>query len=410
MKGCYRGRCPSHVLACDPNTFEIHMKNSFSRRTALGSLGLGLVASTLFLSGCDKPPSSIKIGVAQPMSGNLAPLGQDLTNGVKLAADEINAKGFMINGRKVTIELVVMDDKSDPKEGEEIARKMVAAGVVAVMGDLNSGVSIAAAPIYAAAKIPQLSVSTNPKFTSMGLPTTLRIVGDDALQARAIGSFAANQLDAKKFAVIDDSTTYGKGLAEGAIAELKKANKEIVVVYSSDDQSRDFDALALQIKEKEVEVVVSTQSTFQILAIMEALKKIEYSSVTFLGGDTVKTTDMLKGSQFVKALYATSPILDIKEFASGPVFLDKYLKAFKVDPAYGSHYTYDAMYILTDAIKTAGSVQPEKVIAALRSGDGFAPVTGSMKWTPNGDLSSASVGVYVARNGKWELQQRSDRW
>ena len=381
-----------------------------SRRLTLAALVSAALAGTTLLSGCDSAPATIKIGVAQPLSGNLAALGQDLLNGVKLAVDELNKEGFKIKGKPVLIEIVAMDDRSDPAAGVEVAKQMVAAGVVAVIGNLNSGVSIPAAPVYADAKIAQLAISTNPKFTEMGLATAFRLVANDNLQARAIGSFAAKQLNASKFAVIDDGTTYGKGLAAGATQELMKAKKEIVVAFSSDDKTTAFDELAAKIKAGNVEVVVSTQSDFQVLALMEALKKIDYTSVSILGGDTIKTTAMLKGIGLVKGLYTTSPILDAKEFVTGPQFLERYRAAFKVDPAYGGHYTYDAMYVLANAMRRAESTQPAKITETLRTLDGYAPITGSMKWDAAGEQRYGVVGVYSARGGNWELQLRSDRW
>ena len=386
------------------------MNISKSRRLTLAALVSAALAGAALVSGCDSAPATIKIGVAQPLSGNLAALGQDLLNGVKLAVDELNKEGFKIKGKPVLIEIVAMDDRSDPVAGVEVAKQMVAAGVVAVIGNLNSGVSIPAAPVYADAKISQLAISTNPKFTEMGLATTFRLVANDNLQARAIGSFAAKQLNASKFAVIDDGTTYGKGLAAGATQELTKAKKEIVVTFSSDDKTTAFDELAAKIKAGNVEVVVSTQSDFQVLALMEALKKIDYTNVSILGGDTIKTTAMLKGIGLVKGLYTTSPILDAKEFVTGKQFLDRYRATFKVDPAYGGHYTYDAMYVLANAMRRIESTQPAKITDTLRTLDGYAPITGSMKWDATGEQRYGVVGVYSARSGSWELQMRSDRW
>lgn len=387
------------------------MTHTATRRLTLAALTVAVAAGSTLLSGCDNPPDTIKIGVAQPLSGNLAALGQDLHNGVKMAVDELNKEGFQIKGKTVKIEIVAMDDRSDPKAGVDVAKQLVDAGVVAVIGNLNSGVSIPAAPVYAEKHIAQLAISTNPKFTELGLDTTFRLVANDNLQARAIGSFAANQLSASKFAVVDDGTTYGKGLAAGASAELKKANKQVVVSYSSDDKTTKFDELAGKIKDGGVEVVVSTQGDFQILALIEALKKIDYNQqISILGGDTIKTTDMLKGSDTVKGLYATSPILDAKEFVNGKAFLAKYQETFKREPAYGGHYTYDAMYILAGAMKRANSVKPEKITQTLRSFDGYAPITGSMKWDAVGEQRYGVVGVYAVRKGVWDLQLRSDRW
>ncbi|MHB1198179.1 MAG: branched-chain amino acid ABC transporter substrate-binding protein [Polaromonas sp.] len=381
-----------------------------SRRFTLTAVAAGLFASTALLSGCDRTPDTIKIGVAQPLTGNLAALGQDLLNGVKLAVADINKEGFKIKGKTVNIEVVAMDDRADAATGKEVARQLVEAGVVAVIGDLNSGVSIEAAPIYGAANIAQLAISTHPKFTQLGLPTTFRLVANDTLQAKAIGSFAANQLNASKFAVLDDGTPYGKGLADGAAEQLKTAKKEITLRQSYDDKTKAFDELAGKLKEGNVEVVVTTLNDFQVLALIDALKKVDYTQITILGGDTIKTTDMLKGTGMVKALYATSPVLDAKEFVNGKQFLDKYQEAFKMPPAYGGHYTYDAMYVLAGAMRRAESVNPEKITETLRTFDGYAPVTGSMKWDSVGEQRYGMVGVYAVSKGAWELQMRSDRW
>ncbi|MFO1245852.1 MAG: branched-chain amino acid ABC transporter substrate-binding protein [Ramlibacter sp.] len=381
------------------------------RQAATSVLALGVVAAAGLLAGCDNAPSVIKIGVAQPMSGNLAALGQDMHNGVKLAVEEINKSGFKIKGKPVTIEIVAVDDRANAATGKEAAQQLVDAGVVAVIGHLNSGVSIDTAPIYAAKNIAQLAISTNPKYTQLNLPTTFRLVANDTLQAKAIGSFAANQLNASKFAVLDDGTPYGKGLADGAAAELTKAKKDIALRQSFDDKTTAFDELAAKLKEGGVDAIVSTLNDFQVLALIEALKKVDYTKLALLGGDTIKTTAMLKGAgQLQGGLFATSPILEPREFPAGAKFLESYRAAFKVDPAYGGHYSYDAMHVLAGAIKRAESAKPQAITEALRSIDGYAPVTGSMKFDAKGEQRYGVISVYATRGGLWESQIRSDAW
>ena len=203
------------------------------------------------LSGCSSNsiPDVIKIGAAQPLTGNKAGQGQDLLNGVKLAVAELNATGFKVKGKSVTLEVVAVDDRASPQTGVEVAKQLVEAGVVAVVGHLNSGVSIPAAPVYAEKNIAQLAISTNPKYTAQGLTTTFRLVGNDILQAKAIGSYAVNQLNAGKYAVADDGTTYSKGLADGALAQLKLAKKEVVFSESFDKDTVVLDGLAQKIKD-----------------------------------------------------------------------------------------------------------------------------------------------------------------
>ena len=386
------------------------MNKRLDRRRFTASMAVLSVAAATLLSGCGKVPDTIKIGVAQPLSGPMAALGQDLLNGVNLAVDELNKGGYTVDGKRVTLEVVAVDDKADAATGKAVAQQLVDAGVVAVIGHLNSGVSIEAAPIYAAKDIAQIAISTNPKFTQLGLNSTFRMVANDTLQARAIGSFAATQLSASRYAALDDGTPYGKGLTDGAAAQLKAENKEVVVRKSFDDKTVEFDALAGELKAARVEVIVSTLNDFQALALLKALQKVGHTQVKLLGGDTVKTTDMAKGAGLIEGLYATSPVLEAKEFTTGKPFLEKYIDAYQKPPAYGGHYSYDSTYVLTAAMQKAKSADPKDIIKAMRTINGYAPVIGTMSWDDKGEQRYGAVGVYELRGGAWELRMRSDRW
>ena len=386
------------------------MNKRLDRRRFTASMAVLSVAAATLLSGCGKVPDTIKIGVAQPLSGPMAALGQDLLNGVNLAVDELNKGGYTVDGKRVTLEVVAVDDKADAATGKAVAQQLVDAGVVAVIGHLNSGVSIEAAPIYAAKDIAQIAISTNPKFTQLGLNSTFRMVANDTRQARAIGSFAATQLSASHYAVLDDGTPYGKGLTDGAAAQLKAENKEVVVRKSFDDKTVEFDALAGELKAARVEVIVSMLSDFQALALLKALQKVGHTQVKLLGGDSVKTTDMAKGAGLIEGLYATSPVLEAKEFTTGKPFLEKYIDAYQKPPAYGGHYSYDSTYVLTAAMQKAKSADPKDIIKAMRTINGYAPVIGTMSWDEKGEQRYSAVGVYELRGGAWELRMNSDRW
>ena len=386
------------------------MNKRLDRRRFTASMAVLSVAAATLLSGCGKVPDTIKIGVAQPLSGPMAALGQDLLNGVNLAVDELNKGGYTVDGKRVTLEVVAVDDKADAATGKAVAQQLVDAGVVAVIGHLNSGVSIEAAPIYAAKDIAQIAISTNPKFTQLGLNSTFRMVANDTLQARAIGSFAATQLSASRYAALDDGTPYGKGLTDGAAAQLKAENKEVVVRKSFDDKTVEFDALAGELKAARVEVIVSTLNDFQALALLKALQKVGHTQVKLLGGDSVKTTDMAKGAGLIEGLYATSPVLEAKEFTNGKPFLKKYIDAYQKPSTYGGHYSYDSTYVLTAAMQKAKSADPKDIIKAMRTINGYAPVIGTMSWDEKGEQRYGAVGVYELRGGAWELRMRSDRW
>src|SRR5690606_24488330 len=115
---------------------------------------------------------------------------------------------------------------------------------------------------------------------------------------------------------------------------------------------------------------------FQAIALLEALRKIGHTKVSLLGGDTIKTTDMGKAAGLIEGIYATSPVLEAKEFPTGKPFLDKYQAAYNKLPAYGGHYSYDSMYVLSAAIQKAKSAKPEDITRAMRTINGYAPVIG----------------------------------
>jgi branched-chain amino acid transport system substrate-binding protein len=134
--------------------------------------------------------------------------------------DEINAKGLELGGRKVKLELLGEDDQAEPKTATIVAQKLVDAGVVAVIGHLNSGTTIPASKIYHDAGIPQISPSaTAVAYTAQGYKTAYRVMANDAQQGKALGQFAVSKMGAKKIAIIDDRTAYGQGLAD----EFEKA-------------------------------------------------------------------------------------------------------------------------------------------------------------------------------------------
>lgn len=382
-------------------------------KRVLGTLAAAACAAALVggLSGCDRTPDVVKIGVGQPLSGNLKTLGQDLLNGAQMAVDEINAAGGVrIKGKKVQLEIVSADDKANADAGKAAAQKLVDADVVVALAHLNSGVSIAAAPIYAEANVAQLAISTKPDYTRLNLPTTLRMVANDELQSRALGDYAAQLNGAENFAVVDDNTPYGKGLADTAAKAIGERGKKISVRQSLDDKTTEFGALVAELAKTNTDVFVTTLSDFQVEALIQQLHKAGLSKMRILGGDTIKTDKLAKVADLVQGVYATSPILEAKEFANGRQFLSKFNDRFKGDPVYGAHYAYDAVYLVADALARNGSADKEKLLKRLKVIDGNSPVTAALRFREDGEQRYGVIAVYQLRKGQWEPLMRSDRW
>ena len=389
---------------------ELRPRGGVARGLARAAMLAGL-GSLAVLGGCNRPPDVIKIGVAQPLSSGLAALGQDMVNGAAMAVDEINkAGGVNINGKLVKLALVTADDKGTNVAGDEAAHKLVDEGVEVAIADLNSGVSIHAAPIYAAAKIPQLAISTKPEFTKLGLPTTLRLVASDDLQSKALGSYAVQLQGVAHYAVVDDGTPYGKGLADQAAKVIAGLNKNVEVRKSLDEKTVDFAPLIAEFKAAKTDVLVTTLSDFQVDALMTQLAQAGLVNMTIVGGDTIKTDKLLQKAIPIKAVYATSSIVEPKEFPGGKVFLEKFRAAYKSAPIYGAHYAYDAVYLVADAIARNASVDKTALLATLKDFDGNCPMTNSMRFGADGEQRYGAVAVYQLHGGAWEPLMRSDRW
>lgn len=393
------------------SNLELHMKLAIYLRGGSTASRVAALCLAALLGGCAKQiPDTIKIGVAQPLSGSIAELGQDMLDGATMAVEEINRKGFTVDGKPVKLEIVAVDDKGDPAAGKAAAQQLVDAGVVAVIGHLNSGVSIEAAPVYAAANVAQLAISTNPKYTQLGFGTTLRLVANDALQAKAMGGYAAGLRKAGRYAVIDEGSTYGVGLADGAAVRLGELKKEVVLRQSFDGKTVAFDELATKIKGEKIDVIVSMLNDFQAIALMQALVKLDHKGVSFVGGDTIKSTAMLKGNGLAEAIAATSPLLSVEEFVGGGRFQTDFTERFKHPVAYGAHYAYDGVHVVAGALNKAKSAKSADVLAQLRRGEHSAPVSSTMSWNAEGERSYGAVGVYEMRDSQWKLRSRSDRW
>src|SRR5215469_11993095 len=209
-----RGRVPK-VRTGIPEKHAGESSMTFKLHKLLPVSAAVMALAALSASNTASADQVVKIGHVGPLTGGSAHLGKDNENGARLAIEEINAKGLTIDGQKITLALDAQDDAADPRQATQVAQKLVDDKVVAVIGHLNSGASIPASKIYSDAGIVQISPSsTNPSYTQQGFKTTYRVVATDAQQGPALANYATKALNAKRIAVVDDATAYGKGLAD----------------------------------------------------------------------------------------------------------------------------------------------------------------------------------------------------
>ena len=240
-----------------------------SRRVATS---LVLLAAAALVAACGpRVPDTIKIGVAQPLSGPSAARGQDLVNGALLAAADINASNFKVAGKQVKFEIVPMDDKADKEEAKKVARALCDQKVVAVIGHLSSDVTEVTVPVYASGNVPQLFTSSAAELTKLGNGNAFRLIANDDLQAQAIASFAAGTLKANKVAILYEDTAYGKPLAKGAAASLAQSGKKVEPNVPIDNKTTSFGPFVAQLKAAKPDVLIALVRDNQLLQLFEQM-------------------------------------------------------------------------------------------------------------------------------------------
>lgn len=369
------------------------------------------LAMTFGLLACSKetPPATsvsgpitIRLGHAAPLTGPQSHIGKDNENGARLAVEEINAAGLKFGDRAVRFELLGEDDQADPRQGNLVAQKFVDGKVNAVIGHLNSGTTLPASRLYAAAGIPQVSPSaTNPAYTRQGFKTAFRVMANDEQQGRVLGQYAVGKLQAKTIAVIDDKTAYGEGLA----MEFKKAaiaaGATVVAEEHTDDKSVDFKSILTTIKGKRPDLIFFGGMDPQAAPMARQMKQLGIEA-KFLMGDGGCTADFLKNAADAgEGRYCSLPGVPLAKMAGGAAFEQRYKARFNTGIQLYAPYAYDAVMVVAAAAKRAQSGEPAKILAELPKTD-YAGVTTRITFDPRGDLSDGAISLYIARNGKWE--------
>ena len=374
-------------------------------RTALG-LALALAAAPAIFA---QPAQQIvRIGSAAPVSGPTAHSGKDTENGARLAIEDLNAQGAMIDGKPVQWILMAEDDGGDPKQGTAVAQKLVDAGVVAVVGHLNSGTTVPASKIYHDAGIPQITpAATTPLYTRQGFKSAFRVVANDNLVGAALARYAANTLKAKRVAVIDDRTAFGQGLADEFVKGVKGVKGsggalQVVSRQFTNDKATDFNAILTQIRAQRPDVIFYGGMDAVAGPMLKQMKALGIDA-KFVSGDGVcsQKLPLLAGDALGddKVTCVVAGGVSGEQEAVLAAFTERYRQRFKLGVQSYAPYAYDAVMVFASAMQAAKSSDPAMYLPALAQIK-YQGMTGAIAFEPNGDLSHAALTLYTYRSGK----------
>ena len=345
----------------------------------------------------------VKIGHVGPLTGPSAHLGKDMEQGARMAIEELNTKGIMLDGKKAKFELLGEDDASDPKQGTAAAQKLVDAKVQGVIGHLNSGTTIPASKIYYDAGIPQISpAATNPKYTQQGFHSVFRVVANDGQLGGTLGKYAAKTLKAKNVAVIDDRTAYGQGVATEFSKGAKAAGVNIVATQFTNDKATDFNAILTSIKAKNPDVIFFGGMDSVGGPMLRQMKQLGIKA-KFMGGDGLCTADLGKlageGLGDDQVFCAEAGGVEDSGKPKMDAFKAAFLKKNKAEVKLYAAYSYDAVMTMANAMQKAKSSDPKKYLPELAKiqHDG---VTGRIAFDPKGDIKDGTLTIYTYKGGK----------
>lgn len=339
----------------------------------------------------------IRIGLAAPLTGSYAKIGNDMLNGAILAVEQKNAAGGVL-GKQV--EIVKRDDQGEPKVAVAVARELTDAKVVAVVGHFNSGCTIPASEIYNDAKIPAVTpASTNPQVTDREYLYMFRVCGRDDQQGSVGAKFVKDELKLKQVAVLHDKTTYGQGLADEFKKTAEKLGLQVVYYGGVAKEEYDFRAIITAMKDKGPELVYFGGIYNQAGPLVVQMKQSGLNA-KFMSGDGTIDKEFIKtaGKDAEGVLLTFGP--DPARVPSAKPFIEGYKKRFHEEIGTYSVYGYDAANILITAIEKTGTADGKKVAKKMHEMD-FECAMGKIAFDERGDIKASYYILWVVKNGEF---------
>jgi branched-chain amino acid transport system substrate-binding protein len=347
--------------------------------------------------------AAIKIGEVDPLTGGVSQFGIGSHQGFVLAFEEANAEGGIL-GQK--IELVSEDDQSKAGQSATAVRKLITQDkVVAILGDATSSATLEAAPIAQADKIPMITpTATNPRITEVG-DFIFRVCFLDEFQGRVLARFAREKLKAQKiFTLTDVKQDYSIDLLKFFKEEFTKLGGTIVGEQSYSTGDIDFRAQLTPIRVAKPDAVFVPGYYQEVALIVKQGRQIGLT-MPFIGCDGWANQTLIAiGGRAVDGCFFSNHFSPDDQTPIVKSFVMKYQEKYGTLPDTFSALGYDAARLLADAIKRAGSSDPQAIRDALAKTAGFQGVTGEISLDANRNASKPGLIVTV-KQGKFEIAE-----
>ncbi len=349
---------------------------------------LSLILVVFLMVACAPPgqaPKSeqITIGFMGPLSGDAASYGLSILKGAQLAVKEAGL---------TNVKLVTEDSKCDPKEAVSAINKLISVNrVQAIVGEVCSGATLAAAPIAEQNNVVMISASsTSPEISKQ--PWVFRTVPSDALQG-AFGAELVAEQGYKKLAILYSNEEYGLGFSKVLQEEFPRQGGKVVANEAVERGTVDLRTQLTKIKAAQPDAIyIISNSPDSAVAALKQIKELGIAAAVY-GSEGLKSDDIIKGAgNAAEGLIVTS-------VSVGNIgFITKHQREYGTDPGPFAAQAHDAFKALAEALKQ-GATTGEQIKEKLTTVE-FAGASGYIKFDGKGDVSG-NYDIYVVEEGKW---------
>ena len=363
-----------------------------------------VVACALFafvFMGAEKPkgePIRAKIGVISIITGQGAAYGEAITNGIKLARDEVNAKG------EVLVDLKIEDSSGKQEQALAAAQKLInSEKVVAIIGPTLSNEMFAAGPEANASGVPIMGTSTTAKgITQIGKFVFRNALPESQAIPASVGQ-AVKKYNIKKVALLygnDDAFTKSGFDTMKEVAE--KLKLEIVTIQEFQKGQADYKAQLTKIASLKPDAVFCSALYNEGGVILAQARKMGLK-VPFVGGNGFNSPKVIEiAKEAAEGLIVATPWFGEKNDPKVKAFVAKYEKAYGKKPDQFAAQAYDAFHIMTNALKAAGTADRAKLRDALAATKNFQGVLGNFSFDAERDVVMAP-SVLIVKGGKFAI-------